>query len=374
MRRSHNPRAQRAGVTLLESLLAFLVILPLILLSSNLIARYVDDQASALEVAHLARVADGTAAALLPDLPRIVRVTQTAGRATTYSAADLRALGAISNDDTLTTALGRNIQVITFTPTTDVLLIMARSQTPAGQTARTRLPVLGEHSAMVGYISPTAPTRLRGPGLDMDLAALNSAGITFDAGDVVALRRLSFAGNTSPYLHRRTVADAPELTRMETDLVMNGASIINAGNISADLITVGSSLTTNVLNAPTTINNDITFNGGLDVKKSIIASTVTADVLSVQSQFKTQNITELANLTVRDLTITSNVNAQDLTVNGAFLANDITSENATVNTVTAQSANIGAVQAISGLFIAATTNSLQTATIEIVGGGSCTGC
>lgn len=376
--RRRSPRPHRAGASLFEALLALLVILPLIQISANLIARYVDDQSSALEVAHLSRIANSTAAALLPNLPNILRNFQPVGTARVYGQLQLRNIGAITDDETLITALGRQIEVYTLSDQQDHLVILVRAATQAGQAQRVKPPVIGGAGDWVGYINPAAGNGanfIQGPGVNFNLAGMRAAGHIFTAGDVIALKRIRFDADIRPYLHRRSVPSAPELTTMTTDLVMNGASITGAGDISAQTITVGQTLRTSVLDVPSTITGDITFNGSLTINGFTQANNLSTSILIVSSRILSPTLTELANLKATRAEIYSNTSAQNITVSNTLSATSFTASTANFQSLTAQNANIGQITAAATEVIDLSAQTITTTgTLTIEGGGGCQGC
>ncbi len=239
-RRTRYPRHARCGLSLFEAVLVMMIAVPLAQQGVRLAQHYIRAQAGVQESRLLTQVVTAASTyALRKGL--LVFISDDVGvgmikalRRGTF--AEIAWVG----DVPLRTALGRDIEVIFHAIGSKELVVLARAFTPDGEYTMPYMPRGGEGIGLVGTIQEGAPTRLRGPGLDYNLTALQTQATAQDGisppvvGDQLAIAVLRMDQDVLPYLHREQKPGLPDkATQMETDLDMGEKNLTGVGNLTA---------------------------------------------------------------------------------------------------------------------------------------------
>lgn len=240
-----------------------------------------------------------------------------AGRAHGQGAAPLAVpLADLAAADLRDPALGtrtparREISLHLWRPDAGTLVVVARAR---GDLPPARLPGAEDGVTGVGAL-PGAGTRLRGPGVDFDMAPLNTALAGFaTADDLFALDHVALDVTCRSYLHRIPVdcdgdgVDDAEANTMATGLDMGGNDLTGAGAITAATAEVGR------LEGAVRVTGPLTVAGGLDV-----AGATSMEDLAVAGVLTAEGAEISGALTVPELTATGEVTGADLTFDGAL--------------------------------------------------------
>jgi len=240
-----------------------------------------------------------------------------AGRAHGQGAAPLAVpLADLAAADLRDPALGtrtparREISLHLWRPDAGTLVVVARAR---GDLPPARLPGAEDGVTGVGAL-PGAGTRLRGPGVDFDMAPLNTALAGFaTADDLFALDHVALDVTCRSYLHRIPVdcdgdgVDDAEANTMATGLDMGGNDLTGAGAITAATAEVGR------LEGAVRVAGPLTVAGGLDV-----AGATSMEDLAVAGVLTAEGAEISGALTVPELTATGEVTGADLTFDGAL--------------------------------------------------------
>ncbi|MYG28040.1 MAG: hypothetical protein F4213_18800 [Boseongicola sp. SB0677_bin_26] len=193
-------------------------------------------------------------------------------------------------------------------PANGTVVVIARAR---GEVPLPRLPGAEDGVTGVGALLGTG-TRLRGPGLDFDMAPLNGASASFaTANDVFALDHVALDVTCRSYLYRTPVDcdgdGVPDTlaNTMETALNMGDNDIVGAGNVTAATAAIGR------LEGATEITDALTVEGEL----SVDGATVMQDV-TVSGALAATDADIAGTLTVPDLVATGAVSGADLTMDG----------------------------------------------------------
>ena len=157
----------------------------------------------------------------------------------------------------LTNALGQSYRVFHRVSGTDGLNVLVTTVTPSGIDVGYRLDAAydGAGDIFVGVVDALEPRRLRGPAIDAEVEPYQVAFGEPSVGETGAIAGLTMRSVYGSELHRLEVAGYPDANKMETDLVMGGHDILEAGLID----------TTDAV-----IANDLTLLGGLEVAEQLI--------------------------------------------------------------------------------------------------------
>ncbi len=280
-RRTRYPRHARCGLSLFEAVLVMMIAVPLAQQGVRLAQHYIRAQAGVQESRLLTQVVTAASTyALRKGL--LVFISDKVGvgmikalRRGTF--AEIAWVG----DVPLRTALGRDIEVIFHAIGSKELVVLARAFTPDGEYTMPYMPRGGEGIGLVGTIQEGAPYRLRGPGLDYNLTALQTQATAQDGisppvvGDQLAIAVLRMDQDVLPYLHRITVPGHEEANQMETDLDMGKNNLVGVGALIADVITVKKAMDVGELTGTLEVVGNIAAGGDLDIPGTLESAEAT---------------------------------------------------------------------------------------------------
>ena len=219
------------------------------------------------------------------------------------------------------------------TASPDSLLVIARGR---GERPLVRLPGAEDGVTGVGALVGTA-TRLRGPGLDFDMANVNAVSAGFaTVNDVFALDHVALDVTCRSYLYRVAVdcdrdgtPDADANT-MATGLDMGGNDLTGAGNVTAATAAIGT------LEGTTDVTGPLTVGGALTV-----TGVTTMDDLAVNGALTAASAEITGTLTVPELTATTEITGANVTLNGTVIVSgEARLGDADVDTLNVQTLNV----------------------------------
>lgn len=288
--------------------------------------------------------------------------------------ADLEATGLVMADAvTLLTPLRREVELWIYAPGGgSEILVLSRAH---GDVARVNIPGSVASTGPIGWVSPVAPTHVRGIGLDWDVSAFQTSWGWPAENDLVAVRHMDFDADIRPYLHRSDLTmNGIDLNRMATDLDMGGHSIADVGTLTADTIAatsvVGQNLTVSdnlQVNQMKVVNNLSVlgslsggtgeFANGVTANTATFATTLSAGNIDVSGAFTAASGVISGALSTGSIAATGEVAGNSAVISGTLGTNMLS-----VNSMTANELGVaGAITATSGL-------------IETITTGSCSGC
>ena len=253
----------------------------------------------------------------------------------------------------------REMSLWLWRPDAGTLLVIARAR---GALPLPRLPGAADGVTGVGALLGT-DTRLRGPGLNFDVAPLNAlvAGFATDS-DLFALDHVALDVTCRSYLYRVAVdcdgdgTDDPEANTMTVGLDMGANDVTGAGNITAAAAEIGT------LAGATEIAGPLAVTGELDVAGATTMDDVTVDGVLAADDAEIQGT-----LTVADLTATGAVTGADLNLNGALTVSGTARlGDADVNRLDVETLNVRR--------LSADTGNIDQVFADHVTATSCTGC
>lgn len=301
-------RRSRRGLGLWDAILATMVLSALMLWGGQIAGDWIEARAVTGEVRTVAELARAGRLLVEGDVAHAGR-THGVGVAplsvplADLEAADLRfpALGTLTP--------GRRVLTLwLWRPNAGTLMVIARAR---GQVPLVRLPGATDGVTGVGALLGTQ-TRLRGPGIDFDIAPVNALVAGFATGnDVIALDHVALDVTCRSYLYRVAVdcdrdgtPDALANT-MQTDLDMGGMDLTGAGNITTATAVIGT------LAGATAVTGGLAVGGELEVA----GATTMAD-LTVNGLITAASADIAGTLTVPELTATGAITGADVTLNG----------------------------------------------------------
>jgi hypothetical protein len=371
-RLKRRPRKRRQGTQLFEAALVLLIAIPTIQIATRIGTGYVKEAAGLNEARLLTQVVDAGATLALRNLDNRINSEIGAGNAQVLSLSDLAAEGLWTTGTDQLTALGREVTLVYHARGSQELVVLARASTLPGEQSPRYVPRGGEGVGLVGYVAPSAPDQLRGPGIDYDLTALQNLIGAPAVWDTVAVRVLRMDRDVLPFLHRVAQPGYPELNRMETDLDLNGFDLVRIGDIEADRITASVELQTGTVTGNLSVDGNVSATGDLDV-----AGTLTADTAQVNGTVSANSLVvagqaTLGTATAESLNTTGTfaVN-QDLVVNGTATVDTLAATDLSAQTLDASIISAGALTSVNIIGGTVTANTGQIQTLVT---GNCVGC
>ena len=302
------PSRSRRGLGLLDMTLAIAALSVLALWGSQVAGNWVEGQVVAGEARAAADVARAGRLLVEGDVAHAGRTHAIGAAPLAVAIADLEAAGLRSPVLGNLTPARRTLSLWLWRPNAGSLVVIARAR---GALPIPRLPGAEDGVAGVGALLGTG-TRLRGPGVDFDMAPINTASAGFATNsDLFALDHVALDVTCRSYLYRLAVdcdgdgVDDPEANTMETALDMDGNDILDAGNVTAARAAVGR------LEGATEVTGALEVDGELAV-----AGATTMDDLTVGGVITADNAEIAGLLTVPNLTATGQVTGANLVLNG----------------------------------------------------------
>ena len=365
-------RRGRRGSQLIEAALVLVVVIPAIELGARIGAGYAREAAGLNEARLLTQVADAGAALALRDLDGMINAQIGAGNARVLSLSDLEAEGLWSFGSDQLTALGREVSLLLHARGSQELVVLARASALEGERAPHYVPQGGQGVGLVGYVPPSETTRLRGPGLNYDLATLQNLTGGPEAWDTVAIRVLRMDRHVLPFLHRVAQPGYPELNRMETDLDLNGFDLLRVGTLEAERVSASVDMQAGKITGDLTVTGDVTVSGNMAVEGIVVTNQaqvngeVAANALSIIGQ------ATIGALDADSVTTTGSVSINnDLVVEGSISVEALAATDLSANALNTDILSVGTLTSVSiiGTSVSATTGQIQSLIVE-----NCEGC
>ncbi|WP_299083351.1 hypothetical protein [uncultured Ruegeria sp.] len=371
-RRPSIPRRTRRGFSVVEAALVLLIVVVVLQSAISLGRSHLRNHQGLNEARLLTQVVDAGATLALRDLDYRINSEIGVGKAQVLTLGDLEAQGLWTAGSDRLTALSRTVTLILHARGSEELVLLARATALPGETNPAYIPAGGEGVGLVGFVSPDDTTRLRGPGIDYDLTGVQALTGGPSQWDAVAIRVVRMDRNVLPFLHRTTQPGFPELNRMETDLNMNGSSLVGAGVLDADQVMVTTGLQAGTVAGILTVDGDITAAGALDVGGTLGANAATIAGAATAASLTVTNQAAIETLDTGTLTTASSVSVnQDLVVEGTTTLDVLA-----VNDLSAKGIEAGRITAgtLAADTVFGTTANLETGQLERLNTGGCVGC
>ena len=338
-RRTHRlPRRSRRGLGLFEAVLAVGVLAVLALWGGQVVGGWIEGRVMAREARTVTELARAGRLLVEGNVAHAGRTHGVGAAPLPIGIADLEAADLRSPVLGARTPGRRALTLWLWRPTNGTLLVIARAR---GAQPLPRLPGAEDGVSGVGAILDTG-TRLRGPGLDLDMAPINALVTGFaTAIDLFALDHVALDVTCHSYLFRVPVdcdgdgtAD-PIANTMDTALDMGGNDLTGAGNITADTAAIG------------TLEGAMAVSGPLDVGGALaVTGTTTMDDLTVNGVITAASADITGTLTVPDLTATGAITGANVTLNGTVIVSgEARLGDADVDTLNVQTLNVGQLSA-----------------------------
>jgi len=252
------------------------------------------------------------------------------------------------------------------------LIILARASALTREENPRYVPRGGEGVGLVGFVPPDADDRLRGPGLDYDLSALQALTGAPQSRDVLAIRVLRMDRDVLPFLHRTAQPGFPELNEMQTDLLMNGFDLVGAGELQANEVTVAGTLQADTITGTLIVDGDVEAAGDLTVGGEVTANEATFSGATTASTLTVTDQATIGTLKVEALTANDSVSvARDLVAEGAATLDALAVTDLSAQGIEAKSLTTGTLAADNVFSSAVTANTGQIQTLKT---GTCSGC
>jgi hypothetical protein len=270
------------------------------------------------------------------------------------------------------TSRKRVLSVLMWSPTPTQIIVLAQAQFATGETGRVGVPRGSRDISSTGWVAPHNSTEIQGPGIRLDISALQTAGIAIGSGDLVSLEFVSFGRDVSPYLHRIAQVGRPQLNQMETDLDLNGNNLEDVGTLTATNLVVLNGLSAQSISGATSVLGNLTASGNMTVSQTLniggnltVTGTAAAQNLNVAQRLETTEITA-TNATFGTLS-SDQINAVQVTVSG-----QVTTQTLNADAVNTDNAVVQVLESSLGLLNG--TTQAQNLVSNTVITGSCSGC
>ena len=361
------PRRNRRGLMVWEAMVAVIALSMLALWGGQLVGGWIESRAVTGEVRTVAELARAGRLLVEGDVTHARRSHAVGAAPLAIGLADVQAAG-LRSPALGTLTPGRRaltLWVWRAPASPDALMVIARAR---GEVPLARLPAAVDGVTGVGAMLDT-DTRLRGPGLDFDMAGINGlvAGFATE-NDVFAFDHVALGVACRSYLFRVAVdcdgdgTDDVIANTMETDLDMGGSNLVGAGNVTANTAIIGT------LEGVTRFTGRVTVDGEV----AVAGMTTFADV-TVNGAIAAESAEIAGTLTVPELTAVAAAPATG-TVTGANLTLDgtvIVSGEARLGDANADTLNVGTLNVE---LLSATTGRFGSVFADSATFTSCTGC
>ena len=356
------PRRSRRGLGLADAVLATMALSVLALYASQAAERWIETRLVDGEARALAQLA--RAGALLVEGDPAAW-TPAAQRPEARTFAELQAAGLWAPEQTRTTpGFRRGMTLWLSLAAPGRVMVLARAR---GERIPRGLPGAGSGVDGVGALdSDPGATLLRGPDVSFDMAALNAFDPDFAVpGDMFALAHVHVRRDCAAYLHRVRVDGCPDAAVMQTDLDLNGNSLVGAALVQAAAVEVGEIL------GDVTVDGSVTVGAGLTVD---VAGDTAVGSLTATAGLNVTGAAEVGALTVNgDVSAAGTVSAENLTFSGAIaVAGDAVAGDLSANELTAGGVVAGRLDAVTADYTSLVADTLTVQNLTVT--DSCTGC
>ncbi len=295
---------------------------------------------------------------------------------TTITAAELSAV--LPEGFSPVDALGRGYRVMAMRAGTTGVDVLVAQTLPAGDAFVPSAALLGERygGVRMGVVAPEASTRLRGPAIDVDVSAFQTAFSGVPAvGALAAFGRFDHQNVFGDMLYRIEIPGFPDANRMETALHLGGNDIAGAGLVEAQSFDVEEDIEVNgalevegelTVGEAVTVTGEVTVGGAMTAGSGEFDGLVKADTVEAETSMETVTVTASGTVTAETVSATGAMTANSATI-GDLQSATMDAQTVTATNVTAENVSLNTMRATGS--IAAATAGISRLTV-----GSCSGC
>ena len=293
--------------------------------------------------------------------------------------AQLRTAGVLAPGFLDMDVMGRGYRVLLARPGPDTI-DMVVTQTFAAGTDESwpwrPLTQVQSPAVRLGTVSADDPSILRGPAINLDIAAVQS---TFGVPQVRAVAGYARFDRQTVFgdqLYRVAVPGFAELARMETDLDLNGNDIVEAGAVDADTLTVADTVE---VGGQLTVIRDLMVSGLIDVTGSTtVAGALQAETADVANDVSAGTVTSDGLLQAVSINVSGPLTAGGVSTTGdvavggsATVTGTVTASTARAGTVDAGTLDLSILRADQVRMTSGTATTIGVTNLIV---GNCTGC
>ena len=280
-----------------------------------------------------------------------------------------------------TSALGRSFQVMALPDPTDadVIHVVSAEIVGAGDTLVPSGALLADRfgGVRMGVVTAAAPTRLRGPTLDVDVSAFQAgfAG-ALAQGALGVFERFDHQSVFGDELYRVAIPGFDEGNLMETDLDLGGNEIVDAGRVEAESLDVvdnfelgGELIVTGALTVGQAVDvtGELTVGGRMEADSGEFTGAVSANLLESETSVNAETVTATGRVSADTVGVTTEVAVAGTATFGNLQSGTVDAQGVTATNVTAERVSALSLQTSGN--IAASTAGISRLTV-----GSCSGC
>ena len=367
--------ARERGVTLIEMLLALVLVALLIAAGIGFVERRSIDERARLAGVQLAALSEAAAVYANSHFPALL--AQTASGPLELTVAELKTVGVLPAAFAESDALGRGYRLLVRAAGAGAFDLLVVQTVGAGDGV---MPLAGLFESRgglhLGLVAPEAPARLRGPALDADVSGFQAdfAGAPAQ-GALGVLARFDHERVYGDVLYRVSVPGYAAANRMQTALDMGGNALENAGAIGAASLTLDGDFTGL---GDMTISGALTVGEGLAVTgAAAVGGELSAETAVVAGVASADSVTVTGALEAGEISASGQISGDSLAAADTVTAGVVTVDDVTTDTLVAQEVSAAAVEAAS---VQAVTVQGTTSVDAAVAGfsqltvGSCSGC
>ena len=307
------------GFTLFEALLATALLGVLSLGVSSFVERLAMERREAAAARDLSTVARAARAHAGQDIGAMRSAVGASGTRE-VGLADLKASGWLHQGFPDVNDQGQGYRIFHRRTGSDGLEILVSTATPQGE--RRAFALRAGYDAgpdvFVGLVGPAAPTRVRGPSLDADVAPYQHSFGEPSLGEIAALTALTMRGVYGSQLYRVALSGWEEGNTMRTDLSLGGQDLNGVGTLEARAVMVEETLEV-VGNAEVlgdllvgeelTVGGRMEIDGALEVETLLAGGEIESASVQVSGALRTRRASIAEHLEAAALTVDEGLSA-----------------------------------------------------------------
>ena len=301
------------------------------------------------------------------------------GGGTTIALTTLESAQVLPDGFAQTSALGRRFQVMARDVPGNAVEVVCAELVGAGDTLVPSGALLADRfgGVRMGVVTAAAPTRLRGPTLDVDVSAFQASFAGAPAqGALGVFERFDHATVFGDELYRVAIPGFDEGNVMETDLDLGGNEIVDAGRVEAQSLDVvdnfelgGELIVTGALTVgqAVEVTGELTVGGRMEADSGEFAGTVSANLLESDTSVNAETVTASGRVSADTVGVTRRVTVAGRARFGNLQSGTVDAQGVTATNLTAERVSALSLQTSGN--IAASTAGISRLTV-----GSCSGC
>ena len=369
-------RGARRGLSLFGSLLAMAVLGTLVLGVVVWLEDRSLEERERLAGGQLETLAHGVSAYVHSRFPALQ--VQVGGGPVNIGLALLRSEGVLPDGFGDVDALGRGFRVMALDGGGGAVDIVVAETVAAGDTLVPSGALLAPRfgGVRMGVVPPDAPTRVRGPTIDVDVSGFqgNFGGVPA-VGALAVLARFDHGSVFGDQLYRVDIPGFAAGNRMETALDLGGNEIVDAGrveaeslDVSGDIETGGALIVTGALTVGQAVDvtGAVTVTGAMTADRGTFTGTVWANSVEANDSVQAATVTATGTVTAATVAATGALSAGSATI-GDLQSATVDASGVNATSVTAEEVSVDVLQATGG--IVAVIAGISRLTV-----GSCSGC